>query len=82
MAAGFTLGSNASGDQHHTLQYFSVLAAQHSMVWMGLDLASVNRSALNPSGNQQGLVPQATNNQVGNDYLLCANYFGKQLAQA
>ncbi|MBR1089098.1 flavodoxin family protein [Bradyrhizobium manausense] len=37
-AAGFTTGACASGDQLHTLTYFSILAAQHGMLWCGLDI--------------------------------------------
>jgi NAD(P)H dehydrogenase (quinone) len=32
LCAGFTVGSNPSGDQLATLQYFTILAAQHGML--------------------------------------------------
>jgi NAD(P)H dehydrogenase (quinone) len=38
IAAGFTTGACASGDQLHTLTYFTILAAQHGMLWCGLDI--------------------------------------------
>lgn len=38
VAAGFTTGSAPDGDQGHTLAYFALLAAQHGMLWCGLDL--------------------------------------------
>lgn len=38
VAAGFTAGSNAGGDQLCCLQYFSILAAQHGMFWVTLDM--------------------------------------------
>jgi len=38
VAAGFTTGSNAGGDQLCCLQYFSILAAQHGMFWVTLDM--------------------------------------------
>jgi multimeric flavodoxin WrbA len=38
IAAGFTNSGSKSGDKLHTLQFFTVLAAQLGMVWVGLDL--------------------------------------------
>lgn len=38
IAAGFTIAGAMSGDKLHTLNYFTVLAAQHGMHWVNLDL--------------------------------------------
>ena len=38
VAAGFTVAGAMSGDKLHTLQYFTVLASQHGMHWVSLDL--------------------------------------------
>ncbi|HZP51742.1 flavodoxin family protein [Actinocrinis sp.] len=38
LAAGFTMSGAMSGDKLHTLQYFAILAAQHGMHWINLDL--------------------------------------------
>lgn len=38
LAAGFTHSQAMSGDKLHVLQYFTILAAQHGMVWVPLDL--------------------------------------------
>jgi multimeric flavodoxin WrbA len=38
VAAGFTHSQAMSGDKLNTLQYFSILAAQHGMTWVNLDL--------------------------------------------
>jgi NAD(P)H dehydrogenase (quinone) len=38
IAAGFTNSAGKGGDKLHTLQYFSVLAAQHGMHWVNLGL--------------------------------------------
>ncbi|HEY5832483.1 flavodoxin family protein [Streptomyces sp.] len=38
LAAGFTIAGAMSGDKLHTLQYFTVLASQHGMHWVNLDL--------------------------------------------
>ncbi|MGW4802776.1 flavodoxin family protein [Kitasatospora sp. NPDC004272] len=38
LAAGFTNSGSMSGDKLGTLQYFSILAAQHGMTWVSLGL--------------------------------------------
>ena len=38
IAAGFTHSQAMSGDKLNTLQYFAILAAQHGMHWVNLDL--------------------------------------------
>lgn len=38
LAAGFTNSGSKSGDKVHTLQFFTVLAAQHGMNWVNLGL--------------------------------------------
>ncbi|MBB4382753.1 flavodoxin family protein [Bradyrhizobium sp. SBR1B] len=44
-AAGFTTGALAGGDQLHTLTYFSILAAQHGMLWCWIFRAGRIRAA-------------------------------------
>lgn len=38
IASGFTVAGAMSGDKLHTLTYFTILAAQHGMHWVNLDL--------------------------------------------
>lgn len=38
LAAGFTIAGAMSGDKLSTLQYFTILASQHGMHWVSLDL--------------------------------------------
>ncbi|MEE1833997.1 flavodoxin family protein [Streptomyces sp. SP17KL33] len=38
IAAGFTISAGKGGDQLNTLEYFTVLAGQHHMHWVGLGL--------------------------------------------
>lgn len=38
LASGFTNSGSMSGDKLHTLQYLSMLAAQHGMHWISLGL--------------------------------------------
>ena len=48
IAAGITSGTGLNGDQSSTLQYFSTLASQHGMYWIGIDTAYGNKEqALN-----------------------------------
>ena len=56
LAAGFTAGANPAGDQLATLQYLALPAAQHGMLWTGLDLAGgVDAGGRNRLGSQLGL---------------------------
>jgi NAD(P)H dehydrogenase (quinone) len=38
VAGGFTHSQAMSGDKLHTLEYFTILAAQHGIIWVPLDL--------------------------------------------
>lgn len=40
LAAGFTNSGGKNGDKLHTLQYFTILAAQHGMQWVSLGLVA------------------------------------------
>jgi len=82
LATGLTVGGNANGDKAHTLQYFSVLAGQHSMLWCGLDLSGVNaRPGFNRLGSENGLIVQTTRQGIDNTDLQTARYFGEHIAR-
>ena len=38
IAAGFTVGTNQSGDKLATRQHLAIFAAQHGMIWVGQSL--------------------------------------------
>lgn len=82
VAAGFTIGSNLNGDQCNTLVCFSILAAQHGMIWCGLDIPggydSLGRNRL---GTQMGITAQSTDGQLSEIDLVTARYLGKRVAQ-
>jgi NAD(P)H dehydrogenase (quinone) len=65
VAAGFTHSQAMSGDKLNTLQYFSLLAAQHGMVWVNLDLLpgwcweAASRDDLNRLGAWLGVMSQS-----------------------
>jgi len=81
IAAGFTVGSCLNGDQTNTLKYFSTLASQHGMLWVGLDIAGgYNSLGLNRLGCQIGLVSHNPEGSVHECDLDTAHYLGKRVA--
>ena len=80
-AAGFTAGSTANGDQSHTLTYFTVLAAQHGMLWCGLDIpGGGDPHDRNRLGNQTGLVCHTVDGEIAVSDLATARHLGERLA--
>lgn len=81
LCAGLTVGSNPSGDQLATLQYMTILAAQHGMLWVGLDIpGGYDPQGRNRLGAQLGLVSQSTGASIPNIDLVTAKYFGARIA--
>ncbi|MCB1416202.1 MAG: flavodoxin family protein [Nitratireductor sp.] len=58
IAAGFTIGTNYSGDKLMTLQHMAVFAAQHGMIWVGQDDIGApvepEKEGINEDGYSQG----------------------------
>lgn len=80
-AAGITCGTALNGDQSSTLQYLSLFASQHGMLWVGLDIASgYNQRGLNHLGCQLGVVAQATKNKINLNDLETSEYLGSRVA--
>ena len=81
VAAGFTTGTCANGDQGHTLAYFAVLASQHGMIWCNLDIPGgqdpLNRNRL---GTQMGVSSQSVDGLVLPADLLTGQHLGKLVA--
>lgn len=67
IAAGFTNSLSLSGDKLSTLSYFSVLAAQHGMIWIstgipaGASTGDVSVDGVNRVGSSLGLMTQSDN---------------------
>src|ERR671910_484164 len=65
IAAGFTHSQALSGDKLNTLQYFSLLAAQHGMLWTNVDLLpgccreGSSTDDLNRLGGRLGVMSQS-----------------------
>jgi NAD(P)H dehydrogenase (quinone) len=92
VAAGFTTSSSQSGDKLSTLMQLSIFAAQHGMIWVGLDLLPGNSNSkgsvndLNRLGGWLGAMAQA-NEDEGPDVapiqsdLLTAEHLGERVAR-
>lgn len=92
LAAGFTNSGSKSGDKLHTLQFFSLLAAQHGMNWVNLGLhpgwntSDASEHDINRLGFFLGAGAQ-TNNDEGPEAvhkadIATAEHLGRRLAQA
>lgn len=81
IAAGFTCGSSPSGDQMATLQYFSILAAQHGMHWVNLNaIGHSGNNGLNRLGMQLGGSAWVTTDLIDASDLATMRYLGKRVA--
>ncbi|HEX6967872.1 MAG TPA: flavodoxin family protein [Micromonosporaceae bacterium] len=91
LASGFTISGAMSGDKLHTLEYFSILAAQHGMHWVNLDLLPGWSSStgsvhdLNRLGVTLGTGAQANTDEgpeaVSEADLSTARHLGRRVAQ-
>ena len=82
IAAGFTSGSAVNGDQTSTLQYYSTLASQHGMLWVGLDApCGYTDLGVNRLGCQLGVVAHSPDGTVHETDLATASYLGKRVAE-
>ena len=82
IAAGFTIGSNPSGDQLSTLQYLMTLSAQHGMLWTGINIpGGSNKDGLNRLGSQSGLMSYTRSGELDSADLNTARYLGARVAE-
>ncbi len=82
VAAGFTIGSNFSGDQLSTLQYLSVFAGQHGMLWANLDISiGLDGEVRNRLGAQSGVVAHTETEVVDEIDIQTAQYLGARVAK-
>lgn len=82
VAAGFTVGTGYCGDTLHSLHYLQILAAQHGMLWAGLDLAGAGDvKAPNRLGAQAGLIARAVDGAIEQPDLQTAFYLGQRVAR-
>tara|TARA_R100000900_G_scaffold127863_3_gene103250 strand:+ start:114021 stop:114617 length:597 start_codon:yes stop_codon:yes gene_type:complete len=81
LAAGITVGNNPSGDQLNTIQYLSILANQHGMLWVGIDLpGGFDPAGRNRMGAQSGLIAHAPGGELNPADTATASYLGARVA--
>lgn len=92
IAAGFTNSASQSGDKLNTLVQLAIFAAQHGMIWVGLDLLPGNNNSkgsvddLNRLGGFLGALAQSNADQgpeagpIASD-LKTAEHLGVRVAQ-
>lgn len=81
IAAGFTIGSNLSGDQLSTLQYLQILSSQHGMLWTGVDIPGANNAiGTNRLGAQSGVIAHSADGLLHETDVLTARYLGRRVA--
>ncbi|MFF4221337.1 flavodoxin family protein [Streptomyces sp. L500] len=91
IAAGFTNSASKSGDKLHTLQFFTVLAAQHGMHWVGLgampgwNSSTASENDINRLGFFLGAGAQTNNDQgpegVHKADIATAELLGRRVAE-
>lgn len=91
IAAGFTNSASKSGDKLHTLQFFTVLAAQHGMHWVSLGLhpgwnsSEASENDINRLGFFLGAAAQSNNDQgpegVHKADIATAEHLGRRVAE-
>ncbi|MGK4582662.1 flavodoxin family protein [Kitasatospora sp. HPMI-4] len=91
LAAGFTNSASKSGDKMHTLQFFTILAAQHGMQWVNLGLkpgwnsTTASEDDLNRLGFFLGATAQSNNDQgpegVHKADIATAEHLGERVAK-
>ncbi|MEY9877403.1 NAD(P)H dehydrogenase (quinone) [Streptacidiphilus sp. MAP12-33] len=92
LAAGFTNSGSKSGDKLNTLQFFTVLAAQHGMHWVNLGLhpgwnsSEASENDLNRLGFFLGAAAQTNVDQgpegVHKADIATAEHLGRRVAEA
>ena len=82
VAAGFTIGSNLSGDQLNTIQYLQIFASQHGMLWTSIDIpGGYDSQGRNRLGAQGGLIAHTTDSRVDSTDQETAHYLGARVAR-
>lgn len=92
VAAGFTNSGAQNGDKLHSLISMALFAAQHGMLWVGLDLKPGNDNSrasvhdLNRLGSWLGAMAQSNGDQGPDDTpiksdLETASYLGQRVAE-
>ena len=86
VAGGFTVSGHLSGDKLNTLQYFQILASQHGMIWVGIDLIGYGdpegRNRLGSQSGAMGIAGQEPPEESPNAAdLATGRYLGERVAR-
>ncbi len=82
VAAGITSGTGLNGDQTCSLQYFSTLASQHGMLWVGLDTPYSNAEGnVNRLGCQLGVTACSTDGDIHPGDSESAKYLARRVLE-
>lgn len=89
LAAGFTIGTNHSGDKLASLQHLAIFAAQHGMIWVGQDLIGPRpvpgaARGINADGSWLGLMATSSvdkTEKIPEGDRQTAFAFGKRIAE-
>ena len=83
IAAGITSGTGLNGDQASTLQYFSTLASQHGMIWVGLDVPYADSAkGINRLGCHLGVTAHnSLDGKVHEADIRSSKYLARRVAQ-
>lgn len=90
IAAGFTIGTNYSGDKLMTLQHMAVFAAQHGMIWIGQSVIGPRpvpgeKRLENADGSWLGLMATSSPDKtqmIHDADRMAARAFGQRIAEA
>ncbi|MDO6704831.1 flavodoxin family protein [Photobacterium sp. 1_MG-2023] len=81
LAAGFTVGGSQGGEQDSTLNYLMILAMQHGMLWVGMDMPyGYDDKRINPMGRQLGASGHTPNGELSEADLKTAAHLGQRVA--
>ncbi|KDM90426.1 flavodoxin family protein [Photobacterium galatheae] len=81
LAAGFTVGGSQGGEQDSTLNYLLILAMQHGMLWVGMDMPSgYHDKRINPMGRQLGASGHTPEGALSEADLKTASHLGQRVA--
>ncbi len=80
LAAGFTIGTNLSGDQLNTIQYLNIFASQQGMLWVGIDIpGGYDPEHRNRLGAQSGLIAHSADGHLHAADIKTAKYLGARV---
>jgi NAD(P)H dehydrogenase (quinone) len=82
LAAGFSVSANLSGDKLNALLDMGLLAAQHGMLWVNLDIpGGLDKQGRNRLGSQYGVAGQTAVEPMPESDLETGRHMGERVAK-